>query len=156
MGMTVNERTSITLRTAAVAAVALLALAGCGGVKSTAVSNGALPETLRQAVHRGKDLFYHPTFGGNGRTCETCHSAGGTTAGRAPNGMKLPSLMNAAAIFPRVHGNGVWTLEDQLTHCVKAGLHGTPPAYDSNAMRDLVTYITSLAQGKPIDMGATP
>ncbi len=156
MGTTIHERISTTLRIAAIAGLASLTLAGCGGVKGAAVSNGALTETLRLAVHRGKYLFYHATFGGNGRTCETCHSAGGTTTGTAPNGMKLPSLANAAAIFPRAHGNGVWTLQDQLTHCVKGGLHGTPPAYDSKAMRDLVTYITSLAQGKPIDMGGTP
>jgi hypothetical protein len=53
------------------AAYALLLVVGCAGVDSD------LDETT-QAIDQGRsgrDLFEHETFGGNGRTCETCHSS---------------------------------------------------------------------------------
>ena len=122
---------------------------------------------LEKTIQKGKDLFIHGTFGGNGKTCETCHTAGGTGPGRIPVGMKFPglaggttfpSLANAAAIFPRFNPkiNKVITLEDQIRNCTVGALHGKPPAYGSAEMNALVSYITSLSQGKPIDMGGKP
>ena len=97
-------------------------------------------------------------FAGNGRTCNTCHRGGGKDQGRLPNGKTIPSLGNAAAIYPRYSKGAhmVITLPQQVHRCVMGALRGMPPAYDSNAMTDLVAYITSLAQGKRIDMGGAP
>ena len=113
---------------------------------------------LEKAIQKGKNIFIHGTFGGNGKTCETCHTAGGTGPGKTPGGTTFPSLANAAAIFPRFNPmiNKVITLEDQIRNCTGGALHGKPPAYGSAEMNALVSYITSLSQGKPIDMGGKP
>lgn len=112
---------------------------------------------LQAAVAKGKDIFMHPTFGGNGKACTSCHHNGGTGPGALPDGTKLPSLSNAAAIFPRLNKKGkLVTLEDQVRNCVAGAIKGTPPAYDSAEMRHLVVYLTSLSQGKAIDMGGKP
>ncbi len=113
---------------------------------------------LEKAIQDGRALFIHETFGGNGMTCQSCHAGGGVGPGRLPGGAAIPSLSNAAAIFPRFNqkANKVVTLEDQLRQCVAGGLQGKPPAYGSEHLTQLVSYISSLAQGRPLDMGGKP
>ncbi|MHB1687922.1 MAG: c-type cytochrome [Ignavibacteriaceae bacterium] len=120
--------------------------------------SAATEPQLERAIQKGKNLFIHGTFGGNGKTCETCHTAAGTGPGKTPGGMKFPSLANAATIFPRFNpkNNKVITLEDQIRNCTAGALKGKPPAYGSAEMNALVSYITSLSQGKPINMGGKP
>jgi len=114
-------------------------------------------ESIDAARDQGKTLFSHPSFGGNGRACQSCHLGGGLDPGRLPNGKTLPSLGNAAAIFPRINRQGkLMTIQDQVRHCVAGAIEGTPPDYDSREMRALVVYLTSLSQGKPIDMDGRP
>jgi thiosulfate dehydrogenase len=135
---------------------ASLIAAALGASLSMAVAATA-PE-LEMAVQDGKTMFTHETFEGNGKTCDSCHVGGGVGAGKLPNGKVIPSLSNAAAIFPRFKpmANKVVTLPDQIRGCVQGGLQGKPPAYGSEQLNSLVTYVTSLAQGKPIDMGGMP
>lgn len=121
-------------------------------------------KALSNATASGEELFAHGTFGSHRRmmgapvTCQTCHVAGGRVPGTLPNGKKVPSLVNAAAIFPhynpKVHQ--VVTLETQIRKCVQGGIGGKPPAYDSKAMTDMVVYLHSIAKGQPIDMGGKP
>jgi thiosulfate dehydrogenase len=113
---------------------------------------------LEQAIAQGKQLFTHQSFGGNGRDCESCHLSGGTTAGKLPNGKAIPSLTNAAAIFPRYNErmHKVIQLSDQIRSCIANAIQGTPPAYGGDQLNALASYVTSLAQGKPIDMGGKP
>lgn len=129
-----------------------LAIAGLG------LCNAAAGAQLDDAVQEGKDIFSHGTFGGNGKVCESCHLAGGAGPGRLPNGNALPSLANAATIFPRFNpkANKVITLEDQVRSCVAVALQGTPPEYGGEQLNALVSYVTSLSQGKTIDMGGRP
>ena len=135
---------------------ASLIAAALGASLSMAVAATA-PE-LEMAVQDGKTMFTHETFEGNGKTCDSCHVGGGVGAGKLPNGKVIPSLSNAAAIFPRFKpmANKVVTLPDQIRGCVQGGLQGKPPAYGSEQLNSLVSYVTSLAQGKPIDMGGMP
>jgi len=114
-------------------------------------------DPLAQAVSEGKSLFTHHTFDGPGKTCESCHHAGGTGPTVLPNGMRKPSIASAATHFPRFNPKvgHILTLEDQVRRCVAGGLQGTPPAYDSTNMRSMISYLTSLSQGKAINMGAT-
>ncbi len=114
--------------------------------------------SLEQTVQEGKQLFMTGTFGGNGRRCNSCHRSGGTTMGALPNGVPIPSLNNAAAIFPRYNARlgAVQTLQDQVHNCVAGPLGGRPPAHDSREMVALISYLTSLSQGKPIDMDGKP
>lgn len=139
----------------AAAAAALLGAALCFAVPG---ADAAISGPLAKAVTQGKHEFLHDTFGSNGMTCAACHRAAGMGPTVLPNGHKFPSLANGAAIFPRykARAHKVITLEDQIRGCVARGLHGKPPAYSSAAMRSLVAYITSLSQGKPIDMGGKP
>jgi len=118
----------------------------------------AADSQLQQAIARGSELFQHNTFGGRGRVCETCHLGGGTREGRRPDGAPIPSLSNAAAIFPRISqdDNRLITLADQVRVCIGGALNGNAPAYGSDELNSLVAYVTSLSQGKPIDMGGDP
>lgn len=127
-------------------------------VAGTSAGAAADGDSLQQVVERGKNLFMTATFGGKGRHCNTCHKGGGTAMSELPNGKKFPSLSNAAAIFPRYdeRHHRVKTLPDQVQHCVRDALEGKPPAYDSAEMTELVSYLTSLSQGKRIEMNGKP
>jgi thiosulfate dehydrogenase len=114
---------------------------------------------LQKAIARGADSFAHEKFGGSGRVCESCHLGGGLQAGRRPDGVAIPSLANAAAVFPRLSGDdghNVITLSDQVRACVAGAIRGTPPAYASDKLNSLVAYVSSLSQGKAIEMGGSP
>ena len=110
---------------------------------------------LAQAVNEGKILFTHQTFGGTGATCESCHRDAGRGPTVTPDGRIHPSLVGAAALFPRFNPRvrKIITLEDQVRRCVAGGLKGKPPAYDSAAMRSMIAYLTSLSQGERMRMG---
>ena len=113
---------------------------------------------LQEAVARGHESFLHNTFGGSGRVCNTCHLGGGTQPGRLPNGEAIPSLANAAAIFPRIRqeDHALITLADQVRSCVAGAIKGKAPAYGSDELNSLVSYVTSLSEGKAIEMGGAP
>ncbi len=136
-----------------VAATVLGALALLGPTASRAADT-----QLQQAIARGSELFQHNTFSGRGRVCETCHLGGGIREGQRPDGVPIPSLSNAAAIFPRISkdDNRLITLADQVRVCIGGALNGKPPAYGSDELNSLVAYVTSLSQGKAIDMGGDP
>jgi len=138
--------------------IAMASALGCIALSTLSVAQAADTVTqLQSAAKQGKDIFMHPSFGGNGKACNSCHHDGGTGPGALPDGTPLPSLNNAAAIFPRLNKKGkLVTLQDQVHNCVAGAIEGTPPAYDSDKMRLLVVYLTSLSQGKTIDMGGKP
>ena len=71
-----------------------------------------------------------------------------------PGAAAMDSLIGAAAKYPKFKGKkqAVYTLERQIVHCVRAGILGKPPAYDSPEMIDLVVYLTQLSKGA--SMGA--
>lgn len=82
----------------------------------SAAQSASVTETpLEIAVATGTHLFATATFGGNGRTCESCHQDGGKAPGQLGD-RKLPSLLNAAAIYPRFSRSAgrVVTLEGQV------------------------------------------
>lgn len=135
-----------------------LLMAFFGAYAGVTPVNAAGQSALASAVKKGRSLFLHDTFGGSGKTCDSCHRAAGMGPTVLPNGAEFPSLSNAASIFPRYskRAGKVITIEDQIRGCVAGGLRGKPPAYNSAAMRELTTYLTSLSQGKPVDMGGKP
>jgi thiosulfate dehydrogenase len=135
-----------------------IAGAALAGLLVRAAAPPADPQ-MQKAIARGADAFAHERFGGGGRVCESCHLGGGLLAGRRPDGVAIPSLANAAAVFPRISGDdghSLITLSDQVRACVAGAIHGTPPAYASDELNALVAYVTSLSQGKAIDMGGNP
>lgn len=112
---------------------------------------------LSDAVNQGRKIFQSETFGGNGKTCNSCHPDGGRSSSAFPDGKKIPALNNAAAIFPRFHARSekIFTLGDQIRHCVSE-IKGTPPEFGNAKLTALVTYVSSLSEGQPIDMGGRP
>jgi len=140
------------MRLAALVGGLFLAVASPSGFPAAAA------DSLEQAVYRGRVLFMTATFGGGGRHCTTCHKEGGTAMSELPDGRKFASLSNAAAIFPRYDAKTrrVKTLPDQVQACVRNALQGTAPAFESPEMTELVSYITSLSEGKPIEMDGKP
>jgi thiosulfate dehydrogenase len=139
--------------------LAVLAVAVALGSTSTlaapAKSFNAKATSLADAARLGEQIFASDTFGGkrtfNGQpaTCASCHSNNGKSEGKLPNGAAIPSLVGAAAGFPKFNArtNEIVTLEGQVTRCVKGALQGTPPAADSAEMANLITYLTSLSKG---------
>jgi thiosulfate dehydrogenase len=142
-------------RAAGVTAALLLNSALCvSGLQNAA----AAEPQLEKAIEDGKALFLHETFEGNGMTCDSCHVNGGVGEGRTAKRPAIPSLSNAATIYPRFEArkNKVVTLENKIQNCVAGALQGKPPAYGSEQMTGLVAYVTSLAQGKPVNLGGKP
>ena len=143
----------------------------------TGVGYAALPPVLAQAVARGAHIFKDDSFGSHVRpvanaasafadmgsspaparfmTCAVCHVHGGLTRGVLADGRHIPSLRNAAAVFPRYSAKShrIVTLEDQIQHCVKDGIKGRPPAFQGATMVDLVSYLKSLAAGQRMAIG---
>ncbi len=159
-------RTAVTAWTAVVLA--------SGGVAQAA----GIPANLQKAVAAGARIFKDDSFGGHVSpvedaarafasmggpkagapryvTCATCHINGGLTRGRLANGKRIPSLRNAAAIFPRYNAktHRMVTLEAQIRHCVRSGIKGRPPAYGGQTMADLMSYLGSIAEGQRITIG---
>ncbi len=137
-----------------VALVATLALAAF----SAGVLAASYPPALERAVHEGAKLFHSTSLGANGMSCQSCHLNGGRTEGRLPNGKKIPSLRNAAAIFPRYSKKAgyVRTMTMQINHCIEGGLGGMPLSADSPKMVALDSYFHALAAGRRIHMNAKP
>jgi thiosulfate dehydrogenase len=124
---------------------------------SVAQSARATETPLELAVARGAQLFAAATFGGNGRTCESCHQDGGKAPGKLGD-RKLPSLRNAAAIYPRFsRGAGqVLTLEGQVQSCIKGAQAGTPPQLGSPDLIAITAYLGSIAKGEQVEIGGAP
>jgi thiosulfate dehydrogenase len=123
-----------------------------------AAQSASADETpLESAVATGAHLFATATFGGNGRTCESCHQDGGKAPGQLGN-RKLPSLLNAAAIHPRFSpGAGqVVTLEGQVQQCIKGGLARMPPELGNADLVAITAYLGSIAKGQQVEIGGAP
>ncbi|MBN2691544.1 MAG: c-type cytochrome [Burkholderiaceae bacterium] len=117
--------------------------------------------SIDEAAAQGAQIFANDTFGSkqtwvppnafssHAMTCAACHTDGGKSEGTTPSGAHLPSLIGAAAKYPKFKAkkHAVYTLERQLVHCVRAGIMGKPPAYNSPEMIDLVAYLTQLSKG---------
>lgn len=136
----------------------ILAAVSLVGVGAMAGAAPVSDPQLEKVVAQGKTVFTHDKFGGNGRVCESCHLGGGLEPGRRPDGKPIPSLANAAAVFPRYKARAgrVFTLSDQVRACIGGALEGTDPGEGSEKVTALVVYLTSLSQGKAIDMGGKP
>lgn len=138
--------------------IRILAAAFGATLQLAAAQSASAAETpLEMAVDKGAHLFASATFGGNGRTCESCHQNGGKAPGQLED-RTLPSLINAAAIYPRFsRGSGqVISLEGQVQSCIKGALAGTPPELGSPDLVAITAYLGSIAKGQPVEIGGAP
>ena len=126
-----------------------------GGAASSAAADaatieGAIPEgAMGASVRRGRAILLAtrdslPRNAGNGLRCVSCH----LDEGRRPFAMPLTGV---AARFPqyRARGDRVERLEDKVNDCLRRSLGGTPLAFESAAMRDIVAYLAHLSRGVP-------
>lgn len=146
------------------AATALALGLSLPAMASMMMNPAAAKHALQAAAKQGGVLFAKDTFGGHRMmggapvTCQTCHLGGGLVAGRLPTGKTIPSLVNAAAIFPRYNpmAHKVVSLGGQIQHCIAGGLGGRPPALGSKPMVDMEAYLASIAHGQSMDAGGKP
>lgn len=154
-----NRRDATAVLTAAMVAAVIVLVAAPAAFAGSAPAGPAT--SLQQAVRQGAWIFAHDRFGGTRiwtpdmafksqpMTCQACHTNGGRTEGTMPSGGHLPSLIGAGADFPKYvpRKHEVFTLQRQLVHCIRAGLGGKAPPYDSPQMVDLTVYLDSLSKG---------
>ena len=102
------------------------------------------------SIAHGKELFNDPKLGNNttGLTCNGCHPVGGTAGGEAG------VIMSSAVTFPKVKGpqKKVITLGQMINVCIANRLKGEPLDLNSQDAVDLVAYVTSLSQGKAVNL----
>lgn len=147
------------------ALIAVLTIGSASAFAATAPAGKftatAKVSSIDEAAAQGAQIFANDTFGtkqtwvpanafnSHLMTCTACHTDGGKTEGVTPAGAHLPSLIGAAAKYPKFKGkkHAVYTLERQIVHCVRAGIMGKPPAYNSPEMIDLVAYLNQISKG---------
>jgi thiosulfate dehydrogenase len=110
-------------------------------------------EELAKVIAKGKELFNDPKLGKSEMSCNSCHPAGGTTGGQMM-GMAIPKVKGAAATFPKYKpmAKGVITLQQMNNMCIQM-MKGQPLELDSPESIALATYVTSLSNGTPINVG---
>jgi cytochrome c553 len=135
-------------RPMALVAAAGIGLTGAPIVAHAADAAGTPVKSIQEAAQQGAQIFAHESFGGSG-ACEMCHSNGGRSDGKLPDGRTIPSLIGAAAEFPHfsTRSQSVITLSQQIGRCIIGALHGTPPTPGAPQLINLETYVTSLSKG---------
>ncbi|MBN2011913.1 c-type cytochrome [candidate division KSB1 bacterium] len=109
----------------------------------------AQPHTIRDEwTSKGKALFYDSSLSSNRKICAHCH----TSEYKTQAAESFVSLDGIAAIYPRYrsHQNRVIILEQQINTCIETQLQQTPLPLDDASMIALVSYITSLSEGKKV------
>ncbi|MGA8893594.1 MAG: c-type cytochrome, partial [Anaeromyxobacteraceae bacterium] len=100
---------------------------------------------LAALVSEGRRLFAEPAGPGTRRSCASCHRKGGTDLNALP-------LFGAAAAYPAAVDGKVMILDDRIAACFSQHLGATPPASGSPELRALDAYVTSLSQGRRMEM----
>lgn len=118
-----------------------------------------------QSIAHGKELFNDAKLSTVNRSCNTCHPSGGTTNGEAEipmplkNGMipklPIPTLIGAAAQFPKykVPNDAVIQLGEMNNNCIRMFMMGKPLDLNSKEARDLAAYVSTLSNGREVEVG---
>ena len=118
-------------------------LLSCGSSNIRQFSDPAKAEIARQkeseALARGKEMWFDPNLGSNGRSCESCHEGGEMT--RAENYPRYKHILRTMATISMTHNFAV--VNESKGKPWELG------SYDANA---LALFVTSLANGKKIAM----
>ncbi len=102
---------------------------------------------FKKSVLRGQDLVKKtpdllPDHVGGKISCTNCHLQMGTRAKAAP-------WVGIIARFPQYRKRSASnaTIEDRINGCFQRSMNGKPLKNDSQAMKDMVAYMTFLSQG---------
>ena len=105
-----------------------------------------LPEEAMQAsVMRGKTLFSDAGLGTNGKTCNDCHTDGGTKEGKMGN-MVVKPFHEVNEEYPKywMMAGKVMTLDQVINWCIMTPLQGEPLKWDEPKLTDLAAYCASV------------
>lgn len=101
------------------------------------------------AIKEGKKLLTEtrqrlPGNVGNGLNCTNCHLAGGTTANAAP-------WVGIWGVFPeyRARNGRMISLQERVNDCFERSMNGSPLAYNSDEMNNILAYMQWLSLGIP-------
>ena len=101
------------------------------------------------AIREGKKLVTEtrqrlPGNVGNGLNCTNCHLAGGTTANAAP-------WVGIWGVFPeyRARNGRLISLQERVNDCFERSMNGSPLAYNSDEMNNILAYMQWLSAGIP-------
>ncbi|RZD17197.1 MAG: hypothetical protein EVJ46_02910 [Candidatus Acididesulfobacter guangdongensis] len=101
------------------------------------------PKTLSEAIKTGKAYFFKP-YGVNGKSCATCHLLDKNIK---KGKITIKAIKGIARFFPKWKNNKIYTLKDQLAHCIVYGENGFRPNKDSNIIKYLYFYLYYLSNG---------
>ena len=75
-----------------------------------------------------------------------------------PYKLPVPSLVGAAATFPKykIPNDKVITVGDMNNNCIMMFMAAQPPGAKSKEAKALVTYVTSLSNKEPVEVGKMP
>lgn len=121
----------------------LFIIPNCGSSYIHRFSDPAVIATVKneelKALARGKEIWFDPDAGTNGRSCESCHPRGAMT--NAETYPRYKHILRTMATLSMSHNFAV--VNESKGKPWELG------SYDANA---LVLYVTSLANGKSIQM----
>ncbi|MFC1719076.1 hypothetical protein ACFL6S_35820 [Candidatus Poribacteria bacterium] len=108
---------------------------------------------LERAIEAGKVLFNDQKLGKIKKSCNSCHTDGGTNGGQAM-GMDIPMLKGAAATFPKYKATAkrVITLSQMNNLCIEMVMKGKTLKLDKDRAVALAAYVTSLSHGTKIQV----
>ncbi|NMP21046.1 PQQ-binding-like beta-propeller repeat protein [Sulfobacillus harzensis] len=104
---------------------------------------------IGQQILQGEALFYGQ--GLTGRSCASCHLAGGSVT-TVQKGAVMPTLLGVASGFPRAKGHQLITLDDQINRCL-AHAGGQKLASQDPRLADLNLYLHWLSSGWRDNLG---
>lgn len=118
-------------------------LVSCGSSNIQRYSDPAKAAIAKQnelhALARGKAMWFDAELGSNGRSCESCHPGGEMT--RAENYPRYKHILRTMATISMTHNFAVVNESK-----------GTPWELGSDDANALTLFVTSLANGKTIEM----
>jgi sulfur oxidation c-type cytochrome SoxA len=123
--------------------VNIVLILNCSSTKIRRYEDPAKAEIARseelKALERGKEIWFNPNTGTNGRSCESCHPDGEMT--NAEQYPRYKQILRTMATLSMTHNFAV--VNESKGKAWEVG------SYDANA---LVLYVKFLANGKPIHM----
>lgn len=107
---------------------------------------GLVLTRARRLLDRTPQLM--PAYVRAGIACSSCHIAGGTQA-------RALSFLGAYAKYPQYNARAhrYIALQDRIAECFLYSLNGRAPAYDSDEMIAIVTYVAWLSRGAVVGAG---
>lgn len=106
-------------------------------------------EELAKSIARGKELFNDKSLGTSGKTCNSCHMAGGTKAAKMGE-MTIKPFDDLGSKYPNyfMMGKKVMTLSQVVNFCVVTPLKGEALKLDDQKLTDLTAFVASVKATK--------